>query len=254
MRKKNKSKKDQQLHFLENMAENNARAMYEGGRKKSWSLHDLTEVKPLNEAQALMMRSFIEGGHVVASGYAGTGKTLIALYLALNDILGKESNRTEIKIVRSIVPARDSGFLPGTMEEKMEPYESVYRDLIEFLLGKNKSYENLKDANYLTFVPTNFVRGATWDDCVIIIDEVQNMTWEEISSVMTRTGTNSKVIAIGDYLQNDLYRNKYDSSGIERFLKVAAKMDMFDIVNFHKEDIVRSEFVKSFLIASEETL
>jgi phosphate starvation-inducible PhoH-like protein len=254
MRKKNKTKKDRQLDYLEDVAFNNTMAMREGGRRKSWSLHDLTEIKPLNEAQALMMRSYIEGNHVVASGYAGTGKTLIALYLALADILGKETHRSEVKIVRSIVPARDSGFLPGTMEEKMEPYEVVYRDNIEFLLGKNKSYENMKDAGYLTFVPTNFVRGATWDDCVIIVDEIQNMTWEEISSVMTRTGTNSKVIAIGDYLQNDLYRNKYDSSGIERFFRVAHKMSTFDVVNFQKEDIVRSEFVKEFLITSEETL
>lgn len=253
MSRKTRSKKDRQIDFLEEALENNTLAIQEGPQKKKrWTMHDLIEIKPLTFPQEQMIRSYIQDNNIVANGSAGTGKTLIALYLALNDILSKDTNRHKIMIVRSIVPSRDIGFLPGTDEEKMEPYENPYRDIFDFLMGKNNSYDKMKESGLIEFAPTSFLRGLTFDNCVIIVDEIQNMNIQEIVTVLTRVGTNSKIIAIGDYIQNDLHRSKYDQSGIEQFLKIAAKMKEFDIVNFRKEDIVRSEFVKSFLTAYED--
>lgn len=252
-RAKTKSKKQQKIEFLEEQLINNTMAIKEGGRKKKFTLYDLKEIKPLTFPQEQMIKSFVEGNNIVANGSAGTGKTLIALYLALNEVLSKETTIDKIIIVRSIVPCRDIGALPGTLTEKIEPYQIPYQDLVSFLLGKSNAYSTLVDTQIINFFPTSYVRGVSWDNAIIILDELQNCNWEEISSVITRTGDNSKVIAIGDYLQNDLYRNRYDQSGIERFLNVAANMKEFDIIKFRKEDIVRSELVKSFLIAAEET-
>lgn len=252
MRRKARSKKDQQLDFLEEALQNNYIAVHEGGRKKSWSLHDIADIKPMTSAQELMIRSYITGNNIVANGYPGTGKTLIALYLALTDILAKDSHRNCIRIVRSTVAVRDMGFLPGTVEEKLAPFETPYSDLLGFLVNKNRTYENMKEAGYIEFVPTTHIRGLTWDNSVVIIDEMQNFTIQEINSTITRIGTNSRVIVIGDQLQNDLYRNKFDSSGFGTFLDIACKMKSFDVIDFQKEDIVRSEFVKEWLIALED--
>lgn len=253
MRKKTRTKKDKHIEELNEILTNDTAARREGGKKKSWSQHDLRDIKPMTEAQRMMIHSYMEGSHIVAHGYAGTGKSLIALFLGINDILSKDSKRKQIKIIRSIVPARDVGFLPGTYEEKMAPYETPYQDIVGFLMGKDRSYDFMKEAGYIQFIPTSLIRGLTWDDSVIIIDEMQNFTIQEISSAITRTGTNSRIIAIGDYQQNDLYRSKYDTSGIQQFLKIAARMKEFDIINFRKEDIVRADIVKSWLIAMEET-
>lgn len=257
MSRKSRSKKDQQIDFLEDLLQNNSLAIQEGPQKKSrkhWSVHDLKDVKPLTFPQEQMMNAYMQGSHIVADGSAGTGKSLVAIYLALNDVLSKANNRHKIMIVRSIVPSRDIGFLPGTEEEKMEPYENPYRDIFDFLLGKNNSYDKMKEAGIVEFTPTSFLRGMTFDDSVIIVDEIQNMNIQEIVTVLTRVGTNSRIIAIGDHIQNDLYRNKYDASGITQFLKIVEKMKSFDHVLFRKEDIVRSDFVKEFLMAYEDVM
>ena len=253
MGKKTRTKRDQQIHDLEDTLNNNLLAITEGPtRKKRWSIHDLKQIKPLTYAQELMMRGYIEGNHIIASGSAGTGKTLVALYLALNDILSKETPRNKMVIVRSIVPTRDMGFLKGTEEEKMEPYEAPYVDIFNFLLGKNNSYENMKEANLIKFAPTSFLRGVTWDNAVIILDESQNYNWEEINTCLTRVGDNSQIITIGDTKQNDLYRSKYDTSGFDKFLAISANMKSFDHVQFTRSDIVRSPFVKEWICAVED--
>lgn len=253
MRKKSRSKQANKIEFLEEQATNNTMAIKEGPTKrKKWSIHDMINVKALTPPQQDMIKSYIEGYNIVGHGSAGTGKSFIALFLAFSDVLSKETRTDHVIIVRSIVPSRDIGFLPGTEDEKFAPYEKPYIQLLHTLFNKSNTYDNMKEVGLIEFETTSFIRGVTWDNAVIILDEIQNMNWEEINSVMTRLGHNSRVIAIGDYVQNDLYRSKYDTSGIEKLLRVAAKIEDIEMVKFTKEDIIRSGFVKDWICAVED--
>lgn len=220
---------------------------------KKLSIHDLKVIKPLNDPQRRMFESYFTGNFILADGSAGSGKTFAAIYLGLNDVLSKKSTQEKMIIVRSAVPSREIGHLPGTDEEKLEPYEAPYKDMFAELLGRPTAYEKMKLQNVVRFVPTSFVRGLTWDDAVVIVDEVQNMTFYEINSVMTRIGANSKLIVIGDYIQTDLYRKTNDKCGMKEFLNVAEKIDEFERITFMQRDIVRSAFVKSWICALEES-
>jgi phosphate starvation-inducible PhoH-like protein len=255
MPRKARTKKDETLHFLQEELYKNGCAMTEPRKRKTWSIHDLKTIKPLNEPQRQMFESYFSGNNIIANGSAGTGKTLAAMYLALNDLLSKEENRSQNKIiiVRSAVTTREIGHLPGDKQEKLEPFEAPYRDIVEFLVGNRNAYDDMKTAGLIEFMPTSFIRGLNWDDAIVIVDEVQNLNFHEINSVITRVGDNSKMIIVGDQIQTDLYRAN-DKCGMERFLKVAQRMPEFDEIVFTKHDIVRSSFVKSWICALEEAV
>jgi phosphate starvation-inducible PhoH-like protein len=138
------------------------------------------------------------------------------------------------------------------VNEKLEPYERPYKDIVHSLTGNPNDYDNMKRSGIIEFMPTSFIRGLNWDDAVIIVDEVQNLNFSEINSVITRVGDESKVIIVGDQIQTDLYKSHNDKSGMDRFLKVAQSMNGFEKVVFYKEDIIRSNFVKSWITALEE--
>ena len=245
----NRKSRVQNVEFTES----NIIAITQGARKKSWTVLDIKNIKPLTNPQAVMIESFFSDNHIVADGSAGTGKSYIALWLALNAILSKEFNQNKIIIVRSnVATGKDVGHLPGELEEKMAPFEAPYKDILQDLLGKSSSYDDMKAAKKIEFMPTAFIRGLTWDNAIIIVDEVQNMNIEEITSVMTRVGKNSKVIVIGDRRQNDLLYDRKTPSGFDQFIKVAHLMEELDIIKFTRNDIVRSGFVKSFICACEE--
>ena len=253
MRKKTKSKQASKIDFLENQSINNTMAIKEGPTKrKKWTIHDMKDIKPLTQPQNDMMSGYMQGNNIIAHGSAGTGKTLIALTLAFNDVFSKDTRTDHIIIVRSCVPSRDVGFLPGTEEEKYAPFERPYIELCAELFKKSNTYENMKEAGLIEFTPTTFTRGVTWNNAVVIIDELQNFNWEEANTIMTRLGHNSRVIVVGDYKQNDLYRNKYDTSGIEKFLRICKKINEFDFIEFTKDDIVRGDFVKKWICAVED--
>lgn len=210
----------------------------------------LQTIKPLTKNQARAFRSYNEGQNVMMYGCAGTGKTFLGLYFALTDLHG--GLYREVIIIRSAVSSRDQGFLPGTLTEKMQVFEAPYRDICaELCNGRRDIYDNLKKKGYLDFMSTSYMRGLTFDDSVIILDEVQNMTDHEINSVLTRIGKNSKVILCGDYLQNDLKLTgrKNQETGIEKMIKVANHMKSFDSIEFGIQDIVRSGFVRDYIIA-----
>jgi len=219
---------------------------------KRLTLNDLKTVKPLNEPQRQMFESYFCDSFILANGSAGTGKTYAAIYLALNDVLSAKAKQKQLIIVRSAVASRDIGFLPGTDEEKMEPYETPYRDIFADLFGRETAYDKMKKQKVVKFMSSSFVRGLTWDNAVVIIDEIQNLTFYEINSVITRLGANSKLIIIGDQIQTDLYRKHNDKSGMQDFLKVIGLMTNFEQVTFTSNDIVRSAFVKSWICALEE--
>ena len=252
-RRKSRTAKDRDLAFYSEMSFNNGAAAKEGPKKKTFHLHDLKDVRPMNETQRQFFMSYIEGNHVIGNGSAGTGKSFISLYLALNDVLDNEKEQDKIIIVRSAVPSREIGHLPGDMKEKMAVYEEPYKDIIGNLMRRASAYDDLKDAGKVEFMPTSFVRGLTWDNCVVILDEAQSCTFHEINSVITRLGKNSRLIVCGDIAQNDLIVRRSDQSGFIRMLEVAAKMSEIDVIRFTRDDIIRSQFVKSWICASEDT-
>lgn len=231
----------------------NQTAIKEGSRRKKWSLHDLKTIKPKSEAQRQLFESYLGyDNHVVANGFPGTGKTYLSFWLALSTVLSTEHVQDHIIVVRSAVASRDIGFLPGTQEEKMAPFEATYKDIVADLIGKPTSYEDMVEAGKIKFMPTSFLRGLTWDNAIVIIDEIQNLTWQEIHTVMTRVGKNTRVLVCGDVSQNDLLNKRNEETGIGNFLKVADRMKSFDIVQFQKEDVVRSGFVRDWIFAKED--
>lgn len=236
------------------LLENNQLAIKEGPRRKKWSLHDLKNIKPMTESQRQLFEAYLASeAHVIANGFPGTGKTYLSFWLALNSVLSPDTDQDQIIVVRSAVPSRDIGFLPGTEKEKMAPFEVAYKDIVQDLIGKPSSYDDMCEAGKIKFMPTSFLRGLTWDNAVIIIDEIQNLSWQEIHTVMTRIGKNSRVLVCGDISQNDLASKRYEESGIQNFLKVAKRMRSFELVEFTKHDVVRSGFVRDWILAKEDT-
>ncbi len=251
-RRKSLTKKDKDIAFLSETGITNASAVREGPQKKKvFHQHDLRSIRPKNEAQREFFESYFQGANVIGNGSAGTGKSYISLFLALNDVLNVETPYEKIIIVRSAVPSREIGHLPGTMEEKMAVYEEPYKDIVGDLLHRRTAYNDLKELGKIVFMPTSFVRGLTWDDTVVVVDEAQNMTLQEIHSVITRVGQNTKLIICGDIGQNDLVVRKSDISGYLEVLRIAERMKEFDIINFTEQDIIRSQFVKSWIIAKQ---
>jgi len=210
----------------------------------------LAEIQPKTEAQRMMMAGYLEGQNVVAYGSAGSGKSFIACYLALKDLQEKEKNK--IIIVRSAVPTRDQGFLPGSLEEKSAVYQIPYVNIINELCQNGAAWEILTKKETIQFMTTSYVRGITLDDAVIIVDEFQSMTEHELYSLLTRVGENTQVILCGDTKQSDLNKKKEESC-FNWMMKVSERMpEWFDPIRFMPCDIVRSEFVKKLIMVTED--
>lgn len=203
---------------------------------------NLDTIEPLTKNQELM---FDSKKHLVAHGWAGTGKTFVASYLALNDILIK--NRYEkLVYIRSAVATRNIGFLPGNEKEKTEIYENPFREIATKLFHRGDAYDQMKTKNNIEFMTTSFIRGMNLRDSVIVVDEYQNMTFHELESVITRLeGDNNRIIFCGDTHQADLPKE----SGIKEFNNILKRMDDFDFVDFGLDDVVRGPLVKNYLRA-----
>lgn len=208
----------------------------------------LNEISPLTETQHLLFSTFKTNNHLILDGFAGCGKTFVSIYLALRDILVKRQYK-KIVIIRSIVPTRDIGFLPGSLEEKIAVYEAPYISIVSELLAKEipDAYKKLQEQKLIEFMPTSFLRGTTINDSIIIVDEAQNCKLEEIDTVITRVGRNSKLVLCGDYNQSDL--DKKDKEGYKKILNILKSMYEVSTITFNEDDIVRSDFVKAYIIA-----
>ena len=182
-------------------------------------------------------------------GAAGTGKTFIALYKALEEVMDKGNPFEKVVIVRSVVPSREIGHLPGDEKEKTDVYVAPYRAVCQDLFQTEQAYDRLVEQKNIEFMITSFVRGITIDNAVIIVDECQNMNFQELSSIITRVGEGSKIIFCGDFKQTDLNR-KHDQSGLRDFVEVINRMPSFRSVEFGIDDIVRSSLVKEFIVAN----
>jgi phosphate starvation-inducible protein PhoH len=214
-------------------------------------IDDLKTFDPLTDHQKQFFDAYKRGDYFIAlHGVAGTGKTFIALYKALEEVLDKSNPFNKIIIVRSAVQSREIGHLPGDASEKMEIYEQPYRQICETLFGRRDAYQRLDEQGHISFISTSFIRGMTWDDAIIIVDECQNLSWEEIHTCMTRVGYRSKIIWCGDYRQTDLNKRKNDLSGLNKFLEIANLMDSHTRIEFTVDDIVRSSLVKDWIVAT----
>ena len=215
----------------------------------------MKRISPMTKHQQDLFDSYYHGKNIANVGSAGTGKTYVSLYLAYEDVLNKDEYEKVI-IVRSAVQAREQGFMPGKLNEKMENYETPYVDITNDLFDRDDAYQIMKQKGMVQFMSTSFIRGLTWNNCIVIVDEVQNMSYEELRTVITRVGETSKVILCGDTRQDDLRnsKNRSDRSGLSNFLRVITNMNCFDVVEFGIDDIVRSGLVKEFIITEEREL
>lgn len=206
----------------------------------------LSHFEPITNTQDLVFDEFQKGQHISLHGYAGTGKTIISMYLALKAI--EEGQYLKLRIFRSPVASRAVGHLPGNLEEKMEVFEAPYKDICSFLYNRDDAYEILKQKKIIEFDATSFVRGMTFDDSVIFLDEFSNCNLHEISSIITRCGENTRLIISGDYRQSDL---KFDDEkeGIHQALKRLKKIPSISHIEFKIDDIVRSSLVKEWILS-----
>ena len=210
----------------------------------------LITVEPMTLSQEVVFKAWDDGFNVVLTGSAGTGKTYTALYLALEDVLDKGTEWQSVVIVRSVVPTREIGFLPGTLEEKIDAYTGPYRQICTELFEDREAYDKLVKNDTIQFVSTSHVRGTTFNDAIIIVDEMQNLTFHELDTIITRVGRNCRILFCGDYYQSDFVKTG-DKQGIMTFLEILEIMKKFTVVEFTWADIVRSDFVRDYIMTKE---
>lgn len=207
----------------------------------------LESIRPLTLNQKYAFDAYDQGFELLLHGIAGTGKSFIALALGLRDVMDRH-HYNNVTIIRSVVPTRDMGFMPGSQKEKAMVYEGPYYAMSKDLFGKSDGYEKAKSLGLINFVTTSFIRGMTINDSVVIVDEIQNMNFQELDTVLTRIGKNCRVIFCGDFRQTDFSKD-IDKEGLKRFMGILDNMKDFAYIDFKEEDIIRSDLCKSYIIA-----
>ena len=227
-------------------------------RKKPINSEYLVDINPITDNQKKLFDSYNEGKNIVAYGAAGTGKTFITLYNAIKDVLDDKTPYEKIYMVRSLVSTREIGFLPGDHEDKSSLYQIPYKHMVKYMFQMPSEvefemlYGNLKAQETIKFWSTSFIRGTTFDNAIIIVDEYQNLNFHELDSIITRIGEDSKICFCGDASQTDLQKTN-ERNGIVDFMKILRAMPSFDLIEFGINDIVRSGLVKEYLIAKLES-
>ena len=219
-------------------------------KPRKLDLGQLQTFDPLTLGQETVFDAYKSGHHLVMSGSAGTGKTFCALYLALEEVLDKSRDKDQVVICRSIVPTREIGFLPGSLEEKLEAYTAPYVSICTELFEDKEAYSKLSENGQIQFISTSHIRGTTINDAVVIVDEMQNLTFHELDSIITRVGHNCKIIFCGDYYQSDFVKEG-DKRGIMKFMGILELMKNFTTVEFTWADIVRSDFVRDYIMTKD---
>ena len=226
-------------------------------RKKPINSEMLRDIDPLTDNQRRLFETYNQHKNVVAYGCAGTGKTFITLYNSLKDVLDQETPYEKIYIVRSLVATREIGFLPGDHEDKSTLYQIPYKNMVKYMFEMPTEadfemlYGNLKAQETISFWSTSFIRGTTLDRAVILVDEFQNLNYHELDSIMTRVGSDSKIMFCGDATQTDLIKQN-ERNGIHDFMRILRLMPSVDVIEFGIDDIVRSGLVKEYLLAKME--
>tara|TARA_Y100000296_G_scaffold85902_1_gene123968 strand:- start:1624 stop:2334 length:711 start_codon:yes stop_codon:yes gene_type:complete len=214
---------------------------------------NIVGIKAITNNQKIVFDSWKKGKNQFLFGAAGTGKTFISLYLAIKDVLDLKKSYNKVILVRSLIPTREIGFLPGDEEDKAALYQVPYQNMVQFMFEMpneqsfNNLYDKLKGQGTLFFLSTSFLRGLTFDNSIIIVDECQNLNFHELDTIITRVGQDSRIFFCGDFDQTDLVHQK-EKNGIHNFLKILEEMEEFNCLEFTLGDIVRSGFVRNYLI------
>jgi len=222
-------------------------------KNKDISSSNLIKVKPITEGQKSVFETWKQGKNQFLFGCAGTGKTFISLYLAMQDVLNLQTKYEKVILVRSLIPTREIGFLPGDEEDKAALYQVPYQNMVQFMFEMpneqafNGLYDKLKAQGTLFFLSTSFLRGLTFDNTIVIVDECQNLNFHELDTIITRVGQDSKIVFCGDFDQTDLQKTN-EKNGLHDFLRILEEMEEFNCTEFTIGDIVRSGFVRSYLI------
>ena len=222
-------------------------------KNKEINNSNIVNIKPITDNQKLVFDSWKKGKNQFLFGAAGTGKTFISLYLALKDVMDLKKPYDKVVLVRSLIPTREIGFLPGDEEDKAALYQVPYQNMVQFMFEApneqafNSLYGRLKGQGTMFFLSTSFLRGLTFDNTIIIVDECQNLNFHELDTIITRVGQDSKIVFCGDFDQTDLVHNN-EKNGLHNFLRILEEMDEFNCLEFSIGDIVRSGFVRSYLI------
>ena len=222
-------------------------------KNKDITYNQLSTIKPVTDSQKLVFESWKKGLNQFLFGCAGTGKTFISLYLALQEVLKNETPYDKVIVVRSLIPTREIGFLPGDEEDKAALYQVPYSNMMQFMFEQPNEqafsmlYDRLKAQGSFYFLSTSFLRGLTFDNSIIIVDECQNLNFHELDTIITRVGQDSKIFFCGDFGQSDLTKMN-ERNGLMDFLQILQEMQEFNCTEFDIGDIVRSGFVRSYLI------
>jgi len=223
-------------------------------KAKDIRIDDMVTVSSVTDNQKRAFQEYKNDKNLFLYGAAGTGKTFITLYLALQEVLRNETKFDCVYIVRSAVPTREIGFLPGDEEDKTALFQVPYQNMVKFMFEQPNEqafsmlYDRLKNQGSLMFLTTSFLRGITLDNAIIIVDEAQNLTFHELDTIITRVGMDSKIMFCGDFFQSDLQKH-IDKEGIKHFMKILKGMKSFSNIEFTLGDIVRSGMVKEYLIS-----
>jgi phosphate starvation-inducible protein PhoH and related proteins len=221
------------------------RGMFEPGRPRAFGKKIVT---PKNASQRRYMEEIEKHDMIFGIGPGGTGKTYLAVAMAVSALLTKQVNR--IILARPAVEAGERlGFLPGTLQEKIDPYMRPLYDAIYDMLDADK-LERFLEKGIIEVAPLAFMRGRTLNDSFVILDEAQNTTSEQMKMFLTRLGFNSKAVITGDITQIDLPQGK--KSGLIEAVEICGKIDGISIMQFGEKDVVRHNLVQQIIRAYEE--
>jgi phosphate starvation-inducible PhoH-like protein len=205
-------------------------------------------IKARSENQQHLIDAFYENDMIFAVGPAGTGKTYLSIALAVKAL--KEKTAKKIILSRPAVEAGEKlGFLPGDMKDKIDPYLQPLYDALEDMLPQVKLQE-MMERHIIQIAPLAFMRGRTLSDAVVILDEAQNTTPQQIRMFLTRMGWNTKMIITGDTSQIDLPRSQ--KSGLIEALEILNGTEGIGIVHLDRKDIVRHKLVTRIVNAYEK--
>ena len=228
-------------------------------KKQDVKIDDLVTIKPITDNQEVAFEAFKkENKELFLHGAAGTGKTFISLYLALEKVLDPSTPYHCVYLIRSAVPTREIGFLPGDEEDKSALYQVPYDNMVRFMFKMTTEdqfdflYDRLRQQGSMMFLSTSFLRGITLDNAIILVDECQNLNFHELDTIMTRVGQDSKIMFCGDFDQSDLSKER-EKEGLGDFMKIINGMKEFYSCEFDIGDIVRSGLVRSYIIQKYNT-